>query len=129
MCAPGQARPGNALDAASSRRMSHRRYGKPVRLGSKGPGSLSASLCSQRRCLFSHSFFSVLPPFLPLPSPHSTVPSLSAQSALFYLPSLSLSFSLRILLLLYRGLARPTVVLGILKRRFVTLFDTKYLIK
>lgn len=35
--APSQARPGNALDAASSREMSHRRYGKPVRLPFSSP--------------------------------------------------------------------------------------------
>lgn len=41
----GCARPGNALDATSSQRMSHRRYGKPVRLGYKSLGALLSAQC------------------------------------------------------------------------------------
>lgn len=65
----GCARPGNALDAASSRRMSHRRYGKPVRHGYK-PFPLAVSspspllLFSLSVGEFCHSFFPSLS-FLP----------------------------------------------------------------
>lgn len=61
----GCARPGNALDAASPRRMSHRRYGKPVRHDYK-PFPLAARLEPIRTMASSvrHSFFSS-PSFLP----------------------------------------------------------------
>lgn len=61
----GCARPGNALDAASPRRMSHRRYGKPVRRDYK-PFPLAARLEPIRTVASSlrHSFFSS-PSFLP----------------------------------------------------------------
>jgi len=110
----GCARPGNALDAASSRGMSHRRYGKPVRLGYKAPSLLLSSFLSQRRCLSSVS--SRPRPFVPPPAPSPTLclssiiarslfyllsppppspsPSLSPPSLSLFL-SLSTSFSLR----------------------------------
>lgn len=124
---PSQARPGNALDAASSRRMSHRRYGKPVRLGYKGPGSL---LCaSQRRCLFSRALSSpssaaALRPSPPALSPlyhrsqHFSICVIPPLPRLSFFPSCPSPRSLH-----REDLAGSTVVLGILGRHFVALFD------
>lgn len=92
--------------------MSHRRYGKPVRLPFSPPLpsppspflkaikprlALSVHLRSQRRCLFSHSFWP--PSFLSASFPHSLFLALPSRplphhhelSALFYS---SFSFSL-----------------------------------
>jgi len=117
--------------------MSHRRYGKPVRLGYKAPSLLLSSFLSQRRCLSSVS--SRPRPFVPPPAPSPTLclSSIIARS-LFYLlsppppspslspPSLSLSFSLSLrrslyalLLLPWRDLTGPTAVFNIFNRHFV----------
>lgn len=141
---PGQARPGNALDAASSRRMSHRRYGKPVRLGYKGsgpgpgpgPDSLARSLARSLRRgpagVFSVTLSSPcynFPSSLPLHRPLSCLFSITAVSTFLSILSLSLSLSLfffssRVLLsLLYRDLAGQTAILGILNRLTCRLFS------
>lgn len=76
----GCARPGNALDAASSRRMSHRRYGKPVRHGYK------PFLLAERKHI---------PPHLPFPNQHTFTES-PRRRVLLLFPSLlvpSFSFS------------------------------------
>lgn len=134
----GCARPGNALDAASSQGMSHRRYGKPVRLGYKAP-SLSLSICLflpvrlSARSLSAGVFSATLPsvpsssrpsvrPFVPLALP---TPCLTSITAGTFLPVLSLSLSSSIhlptalFLLPRRDLAGPTVVLSIFNRHFV----------
>lgn len=82
----GCARPGNALDAASPRRMSHRRYGKPVRHDYK-PFPLAARLEPIRTMASSlrHSFFSS-PSFLP-----RAVGTSMGLSRLATMPSLLLS--------------------------------------
>lgn len=82
----GCARPGNALDAASPRRMSHRRYGKPVRHDYK-PFPLAAHLEPIRTMAssFRHSFFSS-PSFLP-----RAVATSMSLSRLATMPSLLLS--------------------------------------
>lgn len=104
----GRDAPGNALDAASSHRMSHRRYGKPVRLGCKALSlslsvrlsarlsPLSAPVSFQLVFLQSHPLpvrSSVHSPFTDSPCP--SLPSPRALSTLFYLlfrsPSLPLS--------------------------------------
>lgn len=84
-----QARPGNALDAASSRRMSHRRYGKPVRLDYKAPARslcLSALSAGVFSATLSSSRSSV-------PRPSASPPSLQAVSTFLPVPRLSLSLS------------------------------------
>lgn len=91
--APGQTRPGNALDAASSRRMSHRRYGKPVRLGYKDPAArFSAPLRSQHR---AGVFSATLLPGARCYHPSLSLPllsSLSLQAVSTFLSVLSFSF-------------------------------------
>lgn len=85
-----QARPGNALDAASSRRMSHRRYGKPVRLDYKAPARslcLSALSAGVFSATLSSSRSSV-------PRPSASPPSLQAVSTFLPVPRLSPAFSL-----------------------------------
>lgn len=85
-----QARPGNALDAASSRRMSHRRYGKPVRLDYKAPAR-SLCLSALSAGVFSATLSS---PRSSVPRPSASPPSLQAVSTFLPVPRLSPAFSL-----------------------------------